>query len=374
MKVKASCRFESCALRSEDQLPIGRSCAHRQIIEVLERVAPHNAEVLITGPTGVGKEVYARFLHNLSRRASRLFVAVNCGAIPAELFENELFGHATGAYTGASIAGDGMVAAADQGTLFLDEVDALPASCQVKLLRFLQFREYRRLGETKVRRVDVRVVAASNSQLPDQVKAGRFREDLYFRLRVVPIEVPPLHERRQDLDLLLEAFIKAFSGQYSLPPVTFESGALEALRSHRWPGNVRELENCVRYLTCLQLARPARESDLPFRTQSREPPAFREELFDKPFREAKRSLVTNFEKEYLQRALAASDGNLSEAARSSGKARRAFFELMRKHSLQRLGEFAREASGAARPNQAKSRLNGRLAAGAETGIAQSPGT
>ena len=343
-------------------MPIGKSCAHRHIIEVIQRIAPHDAEVLITGPTGAGKEVYARLLHSLSRRATRLFVPVNCGAIPAELFENEFFGHASGAYTGASIVGEGMVAAADQGTLFLDEVDALPASCQVKLLRFLQFREYRRLGETKMRRVDVRVVAASNSHLPDEVKKGRFREDLFFRLCVVPIEVPPLCERKQDLDLLLETFIAHIADQYSLPPVIFEPDALEAFHNYMWPGNVRELENCVRYLTCLQLTRPAREGDLPFRPQVRQPSLFPEELFAKPFREAKRSLVANFEKEYLQRALAASDGNLSGAARISGKARRAFFELMRKHSMQRVDEFARQASAAHAPNQSKPGLEGRPAA------------
>jgi DNA-binding NtrC family response regulator len=320
---------------------VGQSPAHLRAVDTIQRVSRYDAEVLITGPTGVGKELYARLLHSRSTRAAHPFVPVNCGAIPADLFENEMFGRVTGAYTGAVANSDGLVALAEGGTLFLDEVNTLPPSCQVKLLRFLQFREYRRLGETRIRRADVRVVAAANTDLAEEVRLGQFRQDLYFRLRVVPIHIPPLCERRIDLVLLLDTFVKGFSERYGLPPLEFEPSAHEALRNYVWPGNVRELENCVRYLTCLQLGRPVRDSDLPF-AASAVPPApavFTEALFDRPLREAKRELVADFEREYLRRALSASDGNVSGAARTSGKARRAFFELMRKHSMQRLSQF-----------------------------------
>lgn len=326
----------------EDAAPIGISPAHRHTLELVEKIAPLEVEVLIVGPTGVGKELYARLLHAKSQRHNRRFVAMNCGALPPELFENELFGHTVGAYTGAQRSSEGLVAEAESGTLFLDEVNSLPLACQVKLLRFLQFREYRKLGEPRLRRANVRVVAASNRNLSEEVEQGRFREDLYFRLRVVPLEIPPLKDRPEDIPVLASAFVEIFADRYHVEAVKFEENALEAMRQHDWPGNVRELENCVQMLTCLQFGRKVQARDLPFQPFEDQSAEIPERLYSLPFGEAKRELVTDFEKEYLKRALESSGGNVAKAARSSGKDRRAFFELMRKHSLERLNAAVTE--------------------------------
>jgi transcriptional regulator with GAF, ATPase, and Fis domain len=187
---------------------IGRSVQHCQLLEKLSKVASTDAEILFTGPSGVGKELYARYVHKCGPRQKSPFVAVNCGALPSELLENELFGHVGGAFTGARLQSEGLVAAAEGGMLFLDEVDSLPLISQVKLLRFLQEKEYRRLGETSIRRADIRVLAATNTDLVAAVREGKFRQDLFFRIRVIPVEVPPLNERPEDIAVLLEEFPK----------------------------------------------------------------------------------------------------------------------------------------------------------------------
>lgn len=309
---------------------IGVSDAHAEILKRLERVAAFDAEVLIQGPTGAGKEMYARYLHQAGTRSRGPFVPLNCGAIPAELFENELFGHGEGAYTGARHRAEGLVAAAENGSLFLDEIDSLALSSQVKLLRFLQNREYRRLGETAVRKADVRIIAATNGHLEQQMERGAFREDLYFRLRVVPIRIPPLSERPEDVAVLLDHFSLLYAREYGVPELRFSPQAACALRCYNWPGNVREVENCVRYLTCLDLGRDVEVSDLPFRipeplAEHHEPAA--------SLKEAKRDLILRFEREYIEKALKENEGNITRAAVASGKERRTFFELMRKHGI-----------------------------------------
>jgi DNA-binding NtrC family response regulator len=309
---------------------VGESAAHRRLLSALERVAGTDAEILITGESGVGKELYARHAHEHSRRAARPFVAVNCGSIPGELLENELFGHVGGAFTGASSRADGLVGQAEGGTLLLDEVDALAPRNQVKLLRFVQEKEYRRLGEPRLRRADVRIIAATNADLVEATVQGNFREDLLFRLRVVPIHVPPLRERPEDVVPLFEAFAGRYAEEYQLPRPILAPAALERMRAYSWPGNVRELENCVRCLTCLQLTRPAEPGDLPLLDEVR-PRATN--LVKGDFRRAKAALIDEFEKSYLESALADSDGNIAKAARTAGKPRRAFFELMRKHNI-----------------------------------------
>ena len=316
---------------------VGSSRAHCDLLKRLETIASIDAEILITGPTGVGKELYARFVHNNSLRSSQPFVPVNCGAIPVDLFENELFGHIGGAFTGARPQSVGIVTAAEGGTLLLDEVDSLSPACQVKILRFLQEKEYRRLGETRIRRANVRVIAATNEDLLAAVQEGRFREDLFFRLRVVPISVPPLADRKEDIPVLVEEFIKRCSRTYKVPPLVMSDGALERLQAYEWPGNIRELENSIRYLTCLQLSREVRAADLPLLDFDEEPePSIPEAAQNsKPFHDAKRAVVDQFERTYLQTALHRSRGNITRAARASGKPRRVFFELMRKHGLAR---------------------------------------
>jgi DNA-binding NtrC family response regulator len=329
----------------QDARLIGRSAAHQALLETLTKVSPTDAEVLITGPSGVGKELYARHVHQKSGRRSAEFVAVNCGVLTGELLENELFGHIAGAFTGARPQHLGLVTAAEGGTLFLDEVDTLSAVNQVKLLRFVQEKEYRRLGETRVRRANVRFVAATNADLPEAVSAGRFRSDLFFRLRVVPVEVPPLCERREDIEPLLEAYIAHYAREYSAPPIELNAAARQALDDYDWPGNIRELENCVRYLTCLRLDRRIDAGDLPLLDTdpaiAPSPPARAET--PARFQVEKRGVVDRFERDYLERALRQADGNIARAAQSSGKARRAFFELLRKHDID-AGRF-RERNG-----------------------------
>jgi len=314
---------------------VGCSAAHRDILERLARFAAVDAEILIAGSTGTGKELYARYVHQNSPRAKAAFVPVNCGAIPEALFENELFGHVGGAFTGAQPQSEGLAAAAEGGTLFLDEIDSLSLPGQVKLLRFIQEKEYRRLGESRIRRANVRFIAATNIDLLAAVHAGLFREDLFFRLRVIPIEVPPLWKRPEDIRPLFEEFLRRYAELYGVPSTTLSQGAWERVESYTWPGNVREVENCVQYLTFLQLDHSILAEELPLLSME-------EEHGEKPmhaagmnasFQQSKRELLSLFEREYLEEALRKSKGNIAEAARASGKARRAFFELMRKHGV-----------------------------------------
>jgi two-component system response regulator GlrR len=312
---------------------VWRSAAQRALLEMLRKVASTDAEILITGPTGVGKELYAQYAHACSRRSKRPFVAVNCSNLSNDLLENEIFGHTRGAYTGAHGPAAGMVSAADGGTMFLDEIDTLSATCQAKLLRFVQSKEYRPLGGTAVMRADIRFVAASNADLPERVRCGTFREDLFFRLCVVPIQVTPLAERPDDVAPLIEHFVTRYAAEYNVSPVSFAASSRSLLLRYPWPGNVRELENCVRYLTCIRLERPVELDDLPLRF-GRTDSTPTDDVTALPLKEAKEQLISEFEKLYLARALERARGNVSAASRASGKHRRAFFELMRKYGIE----------------------------------------
>jgi two-component system, NtrC family, response regulator GlrR len=335
--------------KNKDELEnrlVGRSRSHLELVAKLTAVAPTDAEVLIVGPTGVGKELYAQHVHVHSHRRARRFIPVNCGALSADLLENTLFGHVGGAFTGARSQSEGLVSEAEGGTLFLDEVDSLSLPCQIKLLRFLQDKRYRRLGENHLRQADVRVIAATNSDLEAGVGEGRFRGDLFFRLRVVPVEVPALKQRPEDIQALIEVFSEKYACSYHLPPVKFTPGALQCMHNYEWPGNVRELENCVAYLTCLQLARPAEARDLPLLSRWRERRDDEETSPNPEFeslRASKSRLVAQFERQYITQALKSTSGNVTAAARMSGKNRRALFELMRKHEIS-ADEFRRHRS------------------------------
>jgi DNA-binding NtrC family response regulator len=313
---------------------IGKSRCHLELLARIEKVAPTDVEVLISGPTGSGKELYAQHLHGLSARRERKFVAINCGAIPLELFENEMFGHARGAYTGAQSSSEGLVKEADGGTLFLDEVDSLALPAQVKLLRFLQQKEYRRLGHLQIQRVDVRVVAATNADLRAAVQNGSFREDLYYRLRVVPLDVAPLRERVDDIPLLIEDYADRISEAYRLPRVTLAPRALETMMKYPWPGNIRELENCLKYLTCLQLSRAVDKYDLPlFELRLAESRATDKNLTDERFTDARNALVSDFERRYVIEALRKSNGNITQAAEEAGEYRKKIARLIKKHGI-----------------------------------------
>jgi len=230
---------------------VGSSFAIRALLERVEKVGPTDARVLVTGENGTGKELVARALHRLSSRADGPFIEVNCAAIPSELIESELFGHVKGSFTGAYSDRAGKFELAHGGTLFLDEIGDMSAAAQAKVLRVLQEGLVTRVGGERPIRVDVRVIAATNKDLEREIEAGRFREDLYFRLNVVPIHVPPLRERREDIPMLVQHFIRQATEQQRLPPRTFTTDAIDRLGRMEWPGNVRELRNTVERLLIL---------------------------------------------------------------------------------------------------------------------------
>ncbi len=224
---------------------VGQSPALRDVLDKVKRVAPTDATVLILGESGTGKELIARALHNLSPRKAQPLVKVNCGAIPAGLVESELFGHEKGAFTGADRPRRGRFELADGGTIFLDEVGELPADVQVKLLRVLQEQEFERVGSSQPQKVDVRVIAATNRNLAEAVKQKAFREDLYYRLQVVPLRMPPLRERRDDIPLLVEHFLRRYARKVGKPVTAVDEESLRQLAAYSWPGNVRELQNAI---------------------------------------------------------------------------------------------------------------------------------
>lgn len=289
-------------------------------------VAKSDISVLISGETGTGKEMVARVIHYLSPRAGKCFVPLNCGAIPVELLENELFGHENGAYTGASGSRIGLIQEADKGTLFLDEVDSLPALAQVKLLRFLQDHEYRPLGSTKTKKGDVRIVAASNANLEHAVAAGTLRRDLYYRLNVVPIVLPPLRERASDILLLAHHFLETFAVKFNSPARSFSPEAERKLLLYKWPGNVRELEHVIERVVVLATQRVIHENQIAF-------PGDDDHLTRLSFKELKSNVIAEFETKYITNLLIAYRGNISKAAQAAKKERRTFWELIRKHDI-----------------------------------------
>jgi DNA-binding NtrC family response regulator len=285
--------------------------------------------VLMTGATGTGKEMCARAIHYLSSRSNKPFIPLNCGSIPSELFENELFGHEPGAYTDARSARRGLIAEAEGGTLFLDEVDTLSPSAQIKLLRFLQDRQYRPLGASAYRQADIRVVAATNQNLAYKVQERAFREDLYYRLRVVTLSLPSLRERQEDILLLALHFLQTSAHEYNRPVRRFSQNAIQKLMSYAWPGNVRELENIVRQAVVLADKSVITEHDVHLPTDAVTP----SQPSIEPLKVAKSRMIESFERNYLRTILSACNGNISQAAREAKKDRRAFFALLKKYGL-----------------------------------------
>ena len=264
-------RSRSCAARtassgwrwSRSYEIVGQSPALRQVLEAVKRAAPTNATVMLLGESGVGKELVARTIHRNSPRNGQRFVQVNCAAIPEELIESELFGHEKGSFTGATEKQIGKFEQADRGTIFLDEVGDMSPKTQAKVLRVLQEQEVERLGSARTTKVDVRVIAATNKNLEDAIQRGEFREDLFFRLNVIPITVPPLRERRDDIPLLVQHFAKRSSDEHNLKPKKFDAGAIEVLQRYRWRGNIRELRNAVERLLIMAPNDVIRADDLP---------------------------------------------------------------------------------------------------------------
>jgi DNA-binding NtrC family response regulator len=315
---------------------VGRSAGMRSVFGVLERVAPTDATILLLGETGTGKGAVARAIHRRSPRADRPFVVVDCGAISPTLIESELFGREKGAYTGATESRAGACEQANKGTLFLDEVDDLPLELQSKLLRVLEEREVKRLGGVRPVKLDIRIVAATKADLRKMVKDGEFREDLYFRLSVVQVELPPLREHLDDLPQLCEAFLELGGGQDADVWDRLDPALREQLQAYHWPGNVRELRNVlerIRYMGASgQLGLDLRAPSAP----DASPPPGPEGLpvdFERPFHELKTELIDTFEKEYLERLLERAGGNIAGAARAAGLNRKYFYDLLRKHGL-----------------------------------------
>jgi two-component system response regulator GlrR len=314
---------------------VGESPSFLEEIRKLRLIARCDITVMIWGQTGTGKELVARAVHYLSPRSDRPFIPIDCAAVPPELAESELFGHERGAFTGAVARSRGLISAADQGTLFLDEVDALSLSVQAKLLRFIQEREYRPLGSSEIRKADVRIISASNRDPQQLVRNNELREDLYYRLNVVQLRLPGLRQRREDVILLARHFAAKYAARFKQPLREFSRGALQKLLLHQWPGNIRELENVVEAAVALCDGPLIRASDLALASEPTQCPA--------SFRDAKARIITEFEHDYIVRLLCACAGNVSEAARAAGKNRRAFWELVRKHGID-VGEL-RDSSG-----------------------------
>jgi two-component system response regulator GlrR len=303
---------------------LGASPAMRQIFATLAKLAPSDSTVLLEGETGTGKGLISDLIHRQSRRANGPFVVVDCASIPATLIESELFGHEKGAFTGAQAARPGAFEAANGGTVFLDEIGELPLDLQAKLLRALEERLVKRLGSVRTIRLDVRVIAATNRDLREEVNRGRFRADLYYRLAVLQLRLPPLRERREDIPLLVHHFYRVFTGDDD----AVAPGALVAqLADHRWPGNVRELRSAV------ERAVLAIDAVLITEHAPASAPAL---TYDErlSFREAKDRAVAGWERQYLADLIARHDGNLSRAARAARMDRAHLRELLRKHGVE----------------------------------------
>ena len=312
---------------------VGSGPAMQRVFATIDKVADTDLTVLVRGESGTGKELVAQALHQRSARASRPFVAVNCAAINRELVESELFGHERGAFTGANTRRVGRFEAAHQGTIFLDEIGDMPLETQAKVLRILEERTFERVGGGALVEVDVRVVAATHRDLEAEVKRGRFREDLYYRLKVVEITLPPLRERMADVPLLVERFLTRLAERLGRERKTISSEALAVLARHAWPGNVRELRNVVEQAAVLAAGSCIERSDLPAlapaATSGSAPPT----TSGVTFSEAKRQAVDAFERSFLSTALREHGGNVSRAANAIGMARQSLQQKIRELGL-----------------------------------------
>jgi transcriptional regulator with GAF, ATPase, and Fis domain len=320
---------------------IGNSSRMQEVYRLALGVATTASTVLILGESGTGKELTARAIHQHSARTDKAFVPVNCSAIPNELVESELFGHVKGAFTGATASRPGLFEMADGGTLFLDEVGDLPPQAQVKLLRALQEGEIKRVGSNDTRTVDVRVVAATNVDLKTRIDDGRFRGDLYYRLNVVAISLPPLRDRPEDIPLLAQHFVRKYAERANRPVRTIAPAAMDLLKSARWKGNVRELENAIEHAVVFCTGESIETKDLP-ETEQQERKESRPAktngavvpgagaLGELPFPVAKAQALAAFEAAYFQGVLDRAGGNVSEAARLSGLDRSNFRRAARR--------------------------------------------
>jgi transcriptional regulator with GAF, ATPase, and Fis domain len=339
-------RIVFCPLQEANDIPLsrneafggmmGRSVPMRRIFYLAETYSPSDATIMITGETGTGKEILAEEIHNHSSRHDKPFIVIDCAAISKELIESELFGHVKGAFTGANADRQGAFELADGGTVFLDEIGDLSPDLQPKLLRVLEKREIRRVGCNKIRKINVRIISATNRNLANEVNEGRFREDLYYRLSVVHLELPPLRRRREDISLLVKRFLTDLHGEDAVAQIADFDRTMEVLKRHEWPGNVRELRNLIE-LAFYSERRPVDLSaflslgNLRAGRKNSEPePSF---STDKPFKDAKNDLIEEFEKAYLNDLLARNKQNISRSAREAGIERAYLQRLVRKYGM-----------------------------------------
>jgi transcriptional regulator with PAS, ATPase and Fis domain len=339
-------RIVFCPLQDTNDIPLsrneafgamlGRSVPMRRIFYLAETYSPADVTVMITGETGTGKEILAEEIHNHSPRRDKPFIVIDCAAISKELIESELFGHVKGAFTGANADRQGAFELADGGTVFLDEIGDLSPDLQPKLLRVLEKREIRRVGCNKVRKINVRIISATNRNLANEVNEGRFREDLYYRLSVVHLELPPLRRRREDVPPLVKRFLTDLHGEEALGQLADADRTMDILKRHEWPGNVRELRNLIELafyserrpvdlsaflsLGNLRAGRKSSEPEVSFAT-------------DKPFKDAKNDLIEEFEKTYLNDLLSRNKQNISRSAREAGIERAYLQRLIRKYGM-----------------------------------------
>ena len=315
--------------RSILDLFVGESPAAINLKNRISKFASLDITVLLQGETGTGKELTAKLIHHLSDRAKEPFIAVNCGAIPNELFENELFGHKRGAYTHADTTEKGLIFAAERGTLFLDEIESMPISSQVKLLRFIEDKKYKPLGQSSTIKSDVRIIAAANRDLIKLVEKGEFRQDLFYRLSVVNIFIPPLRDRKEDIPLLSKHFVDRFAKLFSRNIEGIRPEALMYLTYFSWPGNIRQLENLLQEAVILSDSNCIEKDHLNFRK-------YNENIKDSlhSFENTKRKINNDFEIKYLERVLKLFNGNVSKASQFAKKDRRDFYRLIKKHKIE----------------------------------------
>lgn len=311
---------------------LGSSPAIKKTREQIKIIASCDASVLITGESGSGKELAAHAIHYLSDRSSFPFIPVNCGAIPENLFENELFGHTKGAFTNAYENQGGLVKEAQNGTLFLDEIGVINPYIQVKLLRLLQEKEFKPLGDPRVKKADIRIIAASNRELPRLVEDGSFREDLFFRLNIVTLHIPSLRERKSDIPELIEFFLNKYCLEYRKPKKNISERVLKVMLDYSWPGNIRELENKIQHLIVMAEGNEITYTDLPDFSQHTLSSVQRITEIES-FKKAKQKNIDEFERSYLTLLMQEYKGDVVNAARKAGKSRTALWNLLSKHRL-----------------------------------------
>jgi DNA-binding NtrC family response regulator len=327
---------------------VGRGPAMQEVFGLIRRLAPHVRTALITGETGTGKELVARALHKIGPRSAKRFTTVNCSAVVETLFESELFGHVRGAFTGATDHKAGLFETADGGTLFLDEVGELPLSVQAKLLRVLEESEVQRVGSLEPRKIDVRLIAATNRDLRTEVAAGRFRNDLYYRLNIVEIKLPTLRDRREDIPYLTAAFVRSFSQRFGKPLVGLTPGAERMLAAATWDGNIRQLRNVIERSCILAEGDFVGESDLAgsMHEQRFAPAAPVSSAMASASVSDNPAPLAEVEREHIVRTLQQVRGNKAVAARLLGVSRRAFYRQLERHGLHQRVPAGREEHAA----------------------------